>query len=83
MQAVDPSPDCDVTDCIVCDVSAGRCPGSCRACDLIDAVFPAFAGTFGRCLDCECDPCASRRGGVRRGAGQDVGGTTDQVPRGG
>lgn len=83
MQAVDPSPDCGIADCVVCGVSAGRCDGVCPACDLIDHVFPAYAGTFGRCLDvCECVTCDTRRNVVREHAQRRRGDTTDQVPSG-
>lgn len=69
---------CDVVDCYICDVGAGRCDDGCRTCYTFTAIF-GFAPTA-RCLDtCDCYDCSARRRGVRDDIGRDVDGATGEI----
>ena len=70
---------CDVDECVICGVSAGRCDGPCRACDLFAFLFGDFAEET-RCLDvCPCITCDTRRYVLREHAQRHGGGATRRL----
>lgn len=70
---------CDIDDCYVCGVSAGRCE-DCRVCDMFESFFSGTITPSVRCVDvCPCRPCSRRRRGARDRIGRDVDGTTGEV----
>jgi hypothetical protein len=81
VQPLDPSPECSIPDCLICEVFRGRCDGDCRECDILDGLFPILRGEWGRCLDvCGCDTCAARRDIVREHSRREDGDSTGRVP---